>query len=227
MLSYRELALLNRGTKVKVEASPPSVLQACLLTMEPFQGCKDNELRDSRIALDHLSQRIFACRDRPRLIEALADALLAYEKGRCDSMPGLQRETADIQEALTTLARGSLVYEDAYLSRRLTNRPLTPTRLDKAFKDMESAMEVLTPEHDRGTMQITEVSYKNQLFIAMRDAFTKHGPFDRKFLHRTHFFYSMMTWHSPPYTFFLLNDDMALNRNRPCLISKMLKESQS
>jgi hypothetical protein len=89
-------------------------------------------------------------------------------------MPDLQKEVADIQEALTTLARGCIVYENAYLSRssrRLTNRPHTLKRLDQAFKDMDSAMAVLTPEHYRWAREITEVSYKNQLFIAMRDAF--------------------------------------------------------
>jgi hypothetical protein len=32
---------------------------------------------------------------------------------------------------------------------------------------------------------------------------------------------------SPPYTFFLLNGDMKLNRNRQFLVQKMLKKSQS
>jgi hypothetical protein len=168
MISGLELGYPNIRTEVG--ACPHGVLQVCLLTMEPFQGCKNNELRDTHVH----SPTVFECSWRPLLIETLADALLTYEEGRCDIMPGLQKEAADMQEALTTLARGCIVYEHASLSRGrrgLTNRPLTLKRLNQAFTAMDSAMAVLTPEHYLWAREITEVSYKNQLFIAMRKAF--------------------------------------------------------
>ncbi len=178
LVSVYELGSPNLRPEVGVV--PQGVLQVCLLSMAFFQGCRDREIRDSRIPLDHHAQRLFDCPKRPLLIEALADALLKYEGDCCKITQHLQRQPADKQQALEVVIQACYVYVTLHRRRSLASTPVLPADVDMSLRNINSVIEVLTPEHYKLAMGIRTLALKNQLFIAMRAAFTKYGPDPRK-----------------------------------------------
>jgi hypothetical protein len=157
------------------------ILQMYLLCMEPFQGCNEDQVRDSRIRLGDCSQRLFTCANRPLLIEASVDALLAYETDIYLLREQQQTIPQYIQEGMDRVATGLRFYVDLYRRKRLPSRPVAPMRVEEILQGATQALEVLTPEVYRQEVQVLEQRVKEQLIAAMVHAFEQYGPPARRY----------------------------------------------
>jgi hypothetical protein len=123
--------LLTMAALRNIDVSTNGVLQVCLLRMGLFQGCQDDEIRDLH-ATNPI--KVFCCQNRPLLIEAFADALLAYEQDLYRITHGVQTLPETGKEVLEELAIALDVYQELYERRRLRNKPATLAQLNKAWK---------------------------------------------------------------------------------------------
>jgi len=106
-----------------------SILHVCLLTMEPFQGGTDTQLCDTR-----RTPRVYDCPARPRLVEAIAEALCFYEWMQCQRARTLQQRPLALQHALNEVARGLEIA--AHLKQQRPGRP--------AFRQIQTFLDIVT-----------------------------------------------------------------------------------
>jgi hypothetical protein len=73
--------------------TPQGVLQLCVLSSPPFRPVEDPLMADVRPAVTRSRRKPRPCIDRPRLVEALADALFWYERSihALEDQPMVQR----------------------------------------------------------------------------------------------------------------------------------------
>jgi hypothetical protein len=155
---------------------PNGVLQVCLLAMEPFQGCRIEEIRDGRIPITDLSQRTFPCQNRPLLIEALAEALLNYEESLCHLTEDQRTLPGYFKEGLDRVTVGVKFYADLCARRVLHDKPVTPASVMRNLNNVTKALEALPPAVYQQEAERIKQAYKEQLLLAMCDAFQRYGP---------------------------------------------------
>jgi hypothetical protein len=178
-LSYASLPSLDHPPEVTL--SRHGLLQIALQRIDPFRQCSDAEVEDRRVTAVEAKR----CRNRPLLLEALADALLAYE----DTLRTLEADAQGMpdrmNEALSILDLGADVYFDSRARRTLPTPPLKPPlrreKVTEARQTYEKIKQALTPEVWLKVAGITSTHYQTQLCLRMRDAFHTYGPTLREF----------------------------------------------
>lgn len=160
--------------------SAHETLQICLLHMEPFRDCEDDQVQDLRVA-----PTPFQCQDRPALLAALAQALILYEEVLNASDQFVQELPARLQSALDELAIVVQIYQDLHARRRLSASQGIPSvaKTTAAMQTLTTLVQALTPEHyqQRHTFPILRRRCRVTLFARMRDGFSQHGPWGQRY----------------------------------------------
>ncbi len=100
-----------QSLEVAVSSNPNTILQVCLLRTDLFRGCEIEQIRDIRaISWSTEGQDIFVCRDRARLIETLAEALLSYEYQRRSLITSDRERREQLEQIADRLAQESAAY---------------------------------------------------------------------------------------------------------------------
>jgi hypothetical protein len=193
-LSYASLPSLDHPPEVML--SPHGLLQIALQRIHPFRQCSDAEVEDRRVEPVEGKR----CRDRPLLLERLADALLAYE----DTIQALEADAQGMpvrmREALSILDLAADVYFDARARRTLPTPPLKPPlrrqQVTEARQTYENIKQALTPDAWLKAAGILSTYYQTQLALRMRDAFHAYGPPLRAFRNESiDYAIALILWH--------------------------------
>src|SRR5262252_6178658 len=89
--------------------SPGDLLRRCLLEMDPFRECQENEVRDPR-PIPGRNDPCFACHNRPLLVQALVEALLIYELALAQMTYKLQTLPWSWRQSLDNLRPAGAIY---------------------------------------------------------------------------------------------------------------------
>jgi hypothetical protein len=124
---------------------PDETLQVCLLHMEPFQDCKEDELCDMHLK----PSQVLSCPQRSLLIEALAKALCYYE----DMLSGINKTVyefpARMQKALNELALGVRACQELRPLRHLLASQGFPSdaKINAAMQTLTAMVHAFEPFH--------------------------------------------------------------------------------
>jgi hypothetical protein len=150
-------------------------VEVCLLSSALFRNAPEDQVRDIRPRLPQ-QRRYRRCRDRPRLIETLVDALLAYEaqgrgRVRVDSVNHSLDDLQAFVEGIVALRR----------QRRLTNPSLQAIRPQRMLDALALLKQIVqgTPPADYAKIPdgASPASSPYAMLIQQMDnAFLAYGP---------------------------------------------------
>ncbi len=178
-LSYAGLPSLDHPLQVTL--SRHGLLQICLQRLDLFQQCADTEVQDRHVTPIEVRR----CRNRPLLLDALADALLAYEETLGSLEAQAQGMPDHMREALSTVGLAAAIYTHLRARRALAAEPPHPpvrkATIERAEGTFHDIIETLSPADYLRAAGITRAHYRTQSCLRMRDAFLTYGPPRREF----------------------------------------------
>jgi len=161
--------------------SAHGTLRVCLLHMELFRDCEDDQVQDLRVR----PIQSFHCQNRPALLVELAHALLAYEELLNAFGQVVPELSARMRSALDDLAIAARWYRELRVRRQISVSQGNPssTKITAAMQTLTTMVQALPPAHSQQRQTGTSLHRycRVMLFTRMRDGFIQYGPRCRRY----------------------------------------------
>jgi hypothetical protein len=159
-------------TPGRMTLAPEGLLQVCILWSPPFREAPPDMIRDVRLPATHCPKDD-RCRDRPLLVETLADALMQYERirGQRDrkTPPDDVLELSSLQASLNVIRREL----DVVLA---CADPRHCRKLQAAFELIVGELTTTRAARRVGRESRSRALLAQRLYMTMKAAFQHYGP---------------------------------------------------